>query len=632
MGLFSGFVLFSLLIVTLLQPLSASKSANADVEPETQQDVNIAQVSNLRQVDASAEHGNIHWPTFNLFSLDVSSFFTRRVTSLPLKVTTEQGTLKGFKNAAGVRVWRSVRYAAPPIGKLRFADPKPAVPFSGVIVADEVSPACIQSGDPFTTYGGFGMSEDCLFLQIYAPATKKSDEYPNGFPVFFWIHGGSFTSGQGNLDTFDGSVLAKKNLVVVAINYRLGFLGFFKSASMTGNYGFKDQVMALNWVQQNIAAFGGNPNLVTIAGESAGAISVQCHLTSPLSEGLFHRAIMESAPTFTLQLSTVREANYAAAQAYAASPCDFEDIACLRTLTLAEIVDFTALWNNAPSVHPKISYLPTVGPIGFPVVDPDGGVLPRQIADAFRRGKIHAVPMIMGTVEVDGFVVTSSVSTMKTLDYQLYLIAYMKESPPTAADFPIAQRAKKIYNEYPCELPDCDEDAYGAWLQYTQLWTDLAFFCPLRQNVRAVQEVLGKLSVPVYRYVFQQVNSFDCYASLLGTPNGLTTLSAHGIDTVYTFGSFSCMDYSGTNESWTPTAHERHLTQRITSAFSNFAHTADPNEGPFKASLGRAWPQYHPTQDSAILLKEPDSAKNSAKKYRGDFCDFWDTIGYSFSR
>ncbi|GAA1208170.1 hypothetical protein GCM10009578_058170 [Streptomyces rhizosphaericus] len=198
--------------------------------------------------------------------------------SRPLLVSTDKGVVAGAA-ADGVARYLGIPYAAPPVGGLRWQPPAPAAPWPGVRPADHHGARCVQ-----TATGGPGTSEDCLYLNVHAPEQRTD----RPLPVLFWIHGGGFMSGGGDL--YDGSLLARTNdIVVVTINYRLGVFGFLDLPGLSergaGNYGLLDQQAALRWTQRNIAAFGGDPGRVTIAGESAGGQSVCALLASPPARG-----------------------------------------------------------------------------------------------------------------------------------------------------------------------------------------------------------------------------------------------------------------------------------------------------------------------------------------------------------
>jgi len=205
----------------------------------------------------------------------------------PTLVQTESGSVRGI-TSGGVISWKGIPYAAPPVGDLRWRTPQPVKAWQGELSADKFGPACMQTDN-------VPKSEDCLTLNIWRPAAPAGP-----LPVMVWIYGGALVHGRTSL--YPADALAMQGIVVVSMNYRVGRLGFFAHPALAaeapgdvrGNYGYMDQRAALQWIQRNIAAFGGDPKAVTIFGESAGGGSVLVHLTSPLSRGLYHRAMMQS--------------------------------------------------------------------------------------------------------------------------------------------------------------------------------------------------------------------------------------------------------------------------------------------------------------------------------------------------
>ncbi len=221
-----------------------------------------------------------------------------------IQVKTTAGLVKGTTIEDGrIRVYKGIPFGAPPVGELRWQAPRPAAAWQGVREATEFGSRCMQ-GPIFSDIVFTNKSEDCLNLNLWTPA-PKADE---GLPVMVWIHGGGFQAGSGAENRHDGTAFARRNVVIVTVNYRLGIFGFFSHPELTkesgrnasGNYGLLDQVLALEWVRDNIAAFGGDPKNVTIFGESAGSFAVSALMASPLAKGLFHKAIGESGAYFPL--------------------------------------------------------------------------------------------------------------------------------------------------------------------------------------------------------------------------------------------------------------------------------------------------------------------------------------------
>ncbi len=307
-------------------------------------------------------------------------------------VTTRTGLVQG-RSDAGLLAFKGVPYAAPPVGDLRWRAPQPAVPWQGTRPALERGLSCFQN--PALSIGsGAGdprpMGEDCLNLNVWTPRAEPAAK----LPVMVWIHGGALIFGAGGLPIYDGAPLAQRGAVVVTINYRLGALGFFAHPSIAGakagadvNFGLLDQIAALRWVQQNIAAFGGDPGNVTIFGQSAGAESVLALFSSPLARGLFHKGIAQSPygiPSHTLAKARATAVKVATAlQLNAARATSAE----LRAVPADA---FEKLEGNELSLAP-----------GFIVGD---AALPRPILSAFQSGSEAALPLIIGNTSDDGSV------------------------------------------------------------------------------------------------------------------------------------------------------------------------------------------------------------------------------------
>lgn len=301
-------------------------------------------------------------------------------------VTAPAGTVAG-ERIGDVDVFRGIPFAAPPVGPLRWRPPEPALPWTGVRASTRFGAACVQ---PIPRPGSIyadppqRMSEDCLVLNIWSPQQRKARQ-----PVLVWIHGGSLFAGYGHEEMFDGARLSRRGLVVVSINYRLGVLGYLahpglsaESASKTsGNYGLLDQIAALAWVKRNIAAFGGDADNVTVAGESAGALSTTYLLAAPPARGLFHKAIAQSA--YMVSTPELRTAAHGMPSAESegqrvAAAVGAADVAALRAIPAETLVQKAA----------AAGYIPW-GTV-------DGQVLMRQLVDTFDRGEQARVPVLAG--------------------------------------------------------------------------------------------------------------------------------------------------------------------------------------------------------------------------------------------
>jgi para-nitrobenzyl esterase len=301
------------------------------------------------------------------------------------RVVTESGVISGVSEG-GLSVYKGVPFAAPPIGDLRWRSPKPVTPWTGTRKADAFASACMQVGVSMPGETPPAVSEDCLYLNIWTPAKAMTTPAHERLPVIVWIYGGGYINGSASMPLYWGDRLAHKDVIVVTIAYRLGPLGFLAHPELSresphhssGNYGLMDQIAALEWIQRNIAAFGGNPKNVTIAGQSSGAISVSILMASPLAKGLFQRAIGESGGLFEpLQVAP----KYLLANAER----DGEKYAVsLRAASLRELRQLPAsqLTGNA-------------GGICHPVIEPY--VLPLSSYEAFTSGQQNDVPLLVGS-------------------------------------------------------------------------------------------------------------------------------------------------------------------------------------------------------------------------------------------
>jgi para-nitrobenzyl esterase len=313
---------------------------------------------------------------------------------------TEAGALRGTSVGSAI-VFMGIPYARPPVGGLRWGDPQPATPWTGVRDAERPGPACVQDPAGLTPFLGpmaraYGSSyaetvqssEDCLYLNVWTP------EWPSkhALPVMVWLHGGSNRVGSGAQSSYNGVSLTARGIVLVTINYRLGVLGFFSHPELSaksphhssGNYGLLDQIAALRWVHENIAQFGGDPQNVTLAGESAGAINAAMLMTSPLADGLFRRVISESGPAFNpAQTLSQAEALGKAVGELAPGDPHRTPLERLRALSAAE-VEKLLIQAKAHLAADTSSFTM------------DGWVLPQSPRKAFLSGSIQKVDLLIG--------------------------------------------------------------------------------------------------------------------------------------------------------------------------------------------------------------------------------------------
>ena len=319
-----------------------------------------------------------------------------------VRVTVEQGTLEGEVKGSCM-IFRGVPYAKAPVGELRFKAPQKPDAWSGVRDAKEFAPICPQIeikdgfyGKEFYTDPKYPLpvqSEDCLYLNIWAPENKSS----KGYPVAFWIHGGAFDHGFSSEMEFDGMQYAMRNTILVSINYRVGIFGFMALEDLrredqnrsVGNYGILDQIQALRWVRKNIEKFGGDPDRITVFGQSAGAMSVQTLISSPLTRGMIHSAILQSGGGYANPL--IRDVTPEAAYQTGRKIMDLLNVRYVREL------------RNVPA-EKLVSILPDVykdagGLVFTPVID--GWVLTEGFSEWIENDHIHDIPYMIGCTRND---------------------------------------------------------------------------------------------------------------------------------------------------------------------------------------------------------------------------------------
>jgi para-nitrobenzyl esterase len=449
-------------------------------------------------------------------------------------VTTPKGTFpaQSYSGVAksGITDFLGIRFAAPPVGKLRFAPPAPPPAVAGTISAAGFGSPCPQSASPF---GNESADEDCLFLNVYVPGANVSAK--NDLPVMVFFYGGAFVDGEGSI--YDPSNLAVQgNVIVVTINYRLGILGYMASSALSsqsgknasGNYGFEDQLFALQWVRQNIGAFGGNSNDVTIFGESAGGFSVCAAIVSPQGAGLFQRAISESGPCGE-PLPTLAGAQTSGDAIVGALGCaessDAASVACLRSAPVASILAAQSNITSGASLTSLAAFFPNV----------DGALIPQQPILSLALGAYNHVPIIEGTNHDEGrlfvalgFDLNPAVGTITAADYPVAIqgvaaalvtesSGLLATSSTTAASSSGSNAAEvnlitqEILHEYPLANYAGPGEALGAVL------TDGLFSCTAN-----ISNEIFSLSVPTYAYQFNDENAPTPELPAVSFPYGAT--------------------------------------------------------------------------------------------------------------
>lgn len=445
-------------------------------------------------------------------------------------VRTQAGLVEGVREA-DANVFRAIPYAQPPVGEMRWRPPAPVAQWNGVRMAREPGVACMQPAMAAGPYnrGQQLMSEDCLTLDVTAPVDARNA------PVMVWIHGGTLIWGTAHSPMYDGRAFAERGVVLVSINYRLGVLGYLahpelsaeSADGVSGNYGLLDQIAALQWVRDNIAAFGGDPRNVTIFGESAGALSVEYLLASPNARGLFQRAIVQSGYLFTMpELKNARYEEFSAeaigewVTAQVAAP----HLAQLRALDARELVDRAAAAGYAP-----------LGTI-------DGKILPRQLVDTFERGEQAPVPLMAGFTsgEIRG-------------------LRFLLPPLPDSAEIYVADirsRYRNLAGEYLRLYPA--EDLAQRQLEASR---DIVFGWAAERLVRN-QQAIGQ---PSYLYFFDHDYPAAAAADLT---------AFHASEVPFVFGTISA-----TPANWPAipdTADERRVSDAMLDYWTSFARTGSP--------------------------------------------------------
>jgi para-nitrobenzyl esterase len=471
--------------------------------------------------------------------------------ALATPVRVESGGLQGV-DANGLSIYKGVPYAAPPLGELRWREPQPVRPWKGVRKATAFAPACMQTGVSMPGETPPVVSEDCLYLNIWAPA-RRADKR---LPVLVWIHGGGYTNGSAAMPLYSGDRLARKGVVVVTIAYRLGPLGFLAHPELTGesahhssgNYGLMDQIAALKWVHKNIAAFGGDPKRVTIAGQSSGSISVSILMASPVAKGLFQRAIGESGGLFEpLQLAP----KYLLANAEKDGEKFAASLGAASIKQLRQLLATRLTSNESGITHP--------------VIEPY--LLPQSPYDAFVAGRQNDVPLLLGSNAEEARAMVD-VTGVTAATFESGIAQNFGSLPPAL----IAAYSHTT-----------DEEARTARLDFER---DLRFGWDMWAWAR-LQATTGHRTV--YYYSFQHGPPFPKDSVYAGWG------ASHFAELWYVFDHLD-------QYSWQWTSADRKVAAEISAYWVNFARSGDPNG----AGLAQ-WPAFEKSQSIVQYLGDPIS-------------------------
>ncbi len=547
-----------------------------------------------------------------------------------LIVETDKGRVEGF-DAGVVTEFLGIPYAAPPVGDLRWRPPAAHGPWKGVLKADAFGPSCAQTTELGAFAGPPNDNEDCLYLNIFTPDLPSEERGSREkLPVIFWSYGGGQVAGESN--DYDGTKLAVKgHTVVVTINYRLNLFGYLAHPSLDheghlfGNYGLLDQQLGLRWVKENITRFGGDPDNVTIAGQSAGSSNTGAQVLSPLARGLFARAIYESGPIPTetpLSVAETKGTNLAVA-AGCGSGNGPSVAACLRALPASKVaalagngISYTTV-AGAPDATATGITQDTGNSVYITGMITDGTILPEPAIEQYINGRFNHVPLMIGTVEdeaVFGLAPTEYYESPRASVTEAQEQAYVTTtfggnagpggSPPA---YP-AGTVAAVNAHYPLGNYASPELQWNA-MQTPGLYVGAC-------KARHIDHIVAS-QVPLYAYEFRDRTAPDYFPPM----PGFVSLAYHTSDIQYLFPLWHGGDL-GTPHPLNP--KQEKLSDQLVKAWTNFARTGNPNgEG------NSPWPRY--TENNPVFLAEDIEPAGLSTMTDAQFsaehqCDFWDKV------
>lgn len=507
-------------------------------------------------------------------ALSASNAMAKAGPPPPAPVQTDSGALAGKRLDGGVTAYLGVPYAAPPVRDLRWKDPQPVPTWTGTYHADRLAPQCTQPQRNVLAnqYGGAEVtSEDCLYLNVWTtPALRKA-------PVIVYLHGGAFFIGSGGMPLYAGDAVARQGAVFVNLNYRLGALGFMAHPELSaesphktsGNYGFLDQIAALKWVRRNIAKFGGDPDNVTIVGQSAGSMSVLALQASPLARGLIHRAVGMSGGLI---------GGPAAVPSLAAAEAEGVKLQShLKAASLAQL-------RNLPAdsiVVPRTPSGPKVGPVQ------DGHVLPKSIEAIFAEGAQNDVPLLLGFTRDEALGGFGPITGLD--DYRAKAAArFGTRAAAFLALYPAANDAEAKAQARAADRDSTMASSMASWAE--------------AQLQRGRQ--------PVFTYQFSRAHSYAPGVKFSDL-DPATAGAYHTSEVPFWLGTLDSFNKYRTTRAWTPA--DRRLSASMTRALVAFARTGNPGTG------GTKWAAYDPKSPMLVDFADAPQVAPWPDRRRLDF-------------
>lgn len=510
-------------------------------------------------------------------------------------VNTESGPIVGTSSDSLGNIFLGVPYATPPLGDLRFAAPEAHATWSTPLDCTEQKAGCIQECTLPDAFCPPSTSEDCLFLNIYTPHGAT----PGSVPVMVFIHGGNFRQGYNGGDLMDLQALANKvNAVFVVPQYRMGAMGFLYTslAGIKGNFGILDQRMALQWVQNNIKNFGGDPGRVTLTGQSAGGCSTMIHMLDDNAKGLFHQAMVQSSACVSLPLRSPLAAESLGAAFMSNVSCS--SLKCLRAKTAQEVLDAQLIAAN--KIWTDAGHLLELFQPFEPTYGTDDTTITEQPLDMIHAGNFPHVPLLAGAVtdEAVPFVYSAFKNPMPSWEARTLLDVVF---------------GLKTANKLPDLYPITNKEDAREWV--IQIVSDFLFTCPTRN----MTQVFAKAGLPAFMYRYAHVSPEG--PAVWGKEyKECWDRACHAAEIPFYFDTVALITGN-------ITAGEAVLQDQMSSYLGNYIHGSSPNEAgdtslPEWPAQGDRPVDLHLDATETIATTAPDYVS------RGKYCDFWDSVGY----